>query len=195
MQSLTNKSKLERYFTIVKAILFCMPFLCLGYLSLGAGGDKQGILTASPTAAVSFLSAMVQPYPAWLIHLRARKRLADGRNLLCGLNLTALIYRWKLMMMSTAGLFHWGLWGWCLWKDLPPPAQHQRLLHGNRAKIPHLFAGIGAACLSCLIAGLWPVCRTLRFAAYNKLKSLYSHSHLYRIFIQEEYLSCQQKYA
>ncbi len=158
MQSLTNKSKLERYFTIVKAILFCMPFLCLGYLSLGAGGDKQGILTASPTAAVSFLSAMVQPYAAWLIHL-SQKRLADGRTCYAVLNLTALFIA-ELMMMSTAGIIGLGLvlWKTCRAHGTAPAAAWKT------AQKSRLFAEIGGSVLVCLIAGLC-LFATLRIAA------------------------------
>ena len=56
--------KLVRYFNILKIVLFCMPFLCIGYLGLGTGGaplSAEGILSANPALAVSFLSAMLQP--------------------------------------------------------------------------------------------------------------------------------------
>ena len=93
-----------RYFNILKIVLFCMPFLCIGYLGLGTGGaplSAEGILSANPALAVSFLSAMLQPYAAWLVILSER-RLADGRTHYAVVSLTLLLAA-ELMLMSTVG--------------------------------------------------------------------------------------------
>lgn len=101
--------KLSRYFKILKIVLFCMPFLCVGYLGLGAGGaalDTAGILNANPAMAVSFLAAMLQPYAAWIAIL-AERRLADGRTNYAIMNLA--------LLMSTVGVIGMAL---ILWKSV-----------------------------------------------------------------------------
>lgn len=148
MQTMTPRKNLHRYFAIVKGILFCMPFLCLGYLTLGGGSDRQGILTASPAAAVSFLSAMLQPYIGWLLAL-SQRRLADGRTGYAVLNLTVLLAA-EAMMMSTIGVVGVGL---ILWKTaraygISPAAAWKS---ANKTR---LFAEIGGSILTCLLAGL-----------------------------------------
>lgn len=108
-------AKLSRYFTILKILLFCMPFLCLGYVGLGAGSmalDAQSALAADPTIAVSFLTAMIQPYAAWIAILSER-RLADGRTPYAVVNLTLLLAA-ELLMMSTVGVIGMAL---ILWKS------------------------------------------------------------------------------
>mgnify|MGYP001066153369 CR=1 FL=1 len=102
-------AKLSRYFKILKIVLFCMPFLCVGYLGLGAGGaalDTAGILNANPAMAVSFLAAMLQPYAAWIAIL-AERRLADGRTNYAIMNLA--------LLMSTVGVIGMAL---ILWKSV-----------------------------------------------------------------------------
>ena len=105
-----------RYFNILKIVLFCMPFLCIGYLGLGTGGaplSAEGILSANPALAVSFLSAMLQPYAAWLVILSER-RLADGRTHYAVVSLTLLLAA-ELMLMSTVGAAGMAL---VLWKSI-----------------------------------------------------------------------------
>ena len=108
--------KLVRYFNILKIVLFCIPFLCIGYLGLGTGGaplSAEGILSANPALAVSFLSAMLQPYAAWLVILSER-RLADGRTHYAVVSLTLLLAA-ELMLMSTVGAAGMAL---VLWKSI-----------------------------------------------------------------------------
>lgn len=108
--------KLNRYFTILKIVLFCMPFLCVGYLGLGAGGaalDTAGILNANPAMAVSFLAAMLQPYAAWIAIL-AERRLADGRTNYAIMNLALLMVS-ETLLMSTVGVIGMAL---ILWKSV-----------------------------------------------------------------------------
>lgn len=107
--------KLNRYFTILKIVLFCMPFLCIGYVGLGAGSmalDTGGVLVANPAMAVSFLAAMLQPYAAWIAIL-AERRLADGRTGWAVVNL-ALLLAAEAMLMSTVGVIGMAL---VLWKS------------------------------------------------------------------------------
>lgn len=104
-QTTLKDEKLSRYFKILKVVLFLMPFLCVGYLGLGAGGaalDTAGILNANPAMAVSFLAAMLQPYAAWIVILSER-RLADGRVNFAIVNLTLLLAA-ELLLMSTVGV-------------------------------------------------------------------------------------------
>lgn len=146
--TLTANPKLDRYFTIAKVILFCMPFLFLGYLRLGAGGDQQGILTASPTAAVSFLSAMIQPYVGWLLIL-CQRRLADQRTVYAVCNLTALLMA-ELMMMSTIGVIGLGI---ILWKTVRVYGVSP-VTAWKAAQKKRLFAEVGGSILVCLLAAL-----------------------------------------
>ncbi len=106
--------KLNRYFYILKLVLFCMPFLCIVYLGLGAGAAAAAptaILNANPTMAVSFLAAMLQPFAAWLVILSER-RLADGRTNWAIFNLTLLLTA-EILLMNTAGTVGMAL---VLWK-------------------------------------------------------------------------------
>lgn len=115
-QTTLKDEKLSRYFTILKIALFCMPFLCIGYLGLGAAGaalDTAGILNGNPTLAVSFLAAMLQPYAAWIAILSER-RLADGRTNFAIVNLTLLLAA-ELLLMSTVGVIGMAL---ILWKSV-----------------------------------------------------------------------------
>ena len=38
LPSAVQDDKLNRWFTILKIVLFCMPFLYLGYVGIGTGG-------------------------------------------------------------------------------------------------------------------------------------------------------------
>ena len=108
--------KLSRYFTILKIVLFCMPFMCIGYLGFGAAGtalDTEGILASNPTMAVSFLAAMLQPYAAWIAIL-AERRLADGRTNFAIMNLTLLLVA-ELVLMSSISSIGMAL---ILWKSI-----------------------------------------------------------------------------
>lgn len=108
--------KLKRYFTILKIVLFCMPFLCMGYLGALSGGtalDARSVLAENPTMAVSFLSAMLQPYAAWLLILSER-RLADGRGQFAVVGLTLLLVA-ELCLMSSIGVIGMAL---ILWKSV-----------------------------------------------------------------------------
>nr|WP_300128074.1 hypothetical protein [uncultured Butyricicoccus sp.] len=105
--------KLNRWFTILKIVLFCMPFLYLGYVGIGTGGASladEGVLQANPTMAVSFLSAMIQPYAAWILIL-SQRRLQDGRSAYAMVNLGVLLVA-QLMMMSTVGVVGFALILW-----------------------------------------------------------------------------------
>lgn len=108
--------KLKRYFTILKIVLFCMPFMCMGYLGMFSGGttlDTQSVIAANPTMAISFLSAMLQPYAAWLVIL-AERRLADNRGQFAVVSLTLLLVA-ELFLMSSVGVIGTAL---VLWKSI-----------------------------------------------------------------------------
>ena len=144
-------AKLNRYFNILKLALVLMPFLCLGYLTIGAGGASltaDGVLAGNPAMAVSFLSAMIQPYAAWLVIL-AERRLADGRTDWAIINLSLLLAA-ELMLMSTVGVIGLGL---ILWKTsraygLRPTAAFRQC--GKS----HFVREAGGSVLVILLAGL-----------------------------------------
>lgn len=95
--------KLNRYFTIMRVVLMCMPFACLAYLGMsGVWGDAQGALQASPIIAITFLSSMAQPYVALLLKL-VQRRLEDGREAYALLNLV-LLFAAEMMFMSWVGV-------------------------------------------------------------------------------------------
>ena len=95
LPSAVQDDKLNRWFTILKIVLFCMPFLYLGYVGIGTGGaslNSQGILSSNPTMTISFLSAMIQPYAGWILIL-SQSRLGDGRAPYAMVNLACQIGR------------------------------------------------------------------------------------------------------
>ena len=113
LPSAVQDDKLNRWFTILKIVLFCMPFLYLGYVGIGTGGaslDSQGILAGNPTMAISFLSAMIQPYAGWILIL-SQRRLGDGRAPYAMVNL-AFLFLAELLMMSTVGVIGFALILW-----------------------------------------------------------------------------------
>lgn len=143
--------KLDRWFGILKIVLFCMPFVYLAYLRLGTGGaslTEEGVLAGNPTMAVSFLAAMLQPYVGWLLIL-CQRRLADGRTAYAVLNLTVLLLA-ELMTMNTVGVIGLGL---IVWKTVRTygvtPGAAWREADKKR-----LFSEVGGSILVALLAGL-----------------------------------------
>lgn len=113
MQEATLDNRLNRWFMILKVVLFCMPFLYLGYIGIGLGGTKldvQGVLADNPTMAISFLSAMLQPYVGWILIL-SQRRLEDDRTPYAMVNL-AFLFLSELLMMSTVGVIGFTLLLW-----------------------------------------------------------------------------------
>lgn len=145
---MTDK-RLDRWFTILKVVLFCMPFLYLGYVGLGTGGiDAKNVLESQPTMAISFLSAMLQPYAAWILIL-SRRRLEDGREAAAVLNLSVLLAA-ELLTMNTVGVvgFALVLWGSCKRTGLNPLTALRGVGPGRR------FYEAGGSILVLLLAGL-----------------------------------------
>lgn len=74
-----NKS-LDRYYNIAK-VLFCLsPFVCLMYLGTGAtmiGDSLRTVLQGDPRFIVMFLSAMINPFVAYLLSF-AHKKIKEG---------------------------------------------------------------------------------------------------------------------
>lgn len=113
VRNAAQDDKLSRWFTILKIVLFCMPFLYLGYIGIGTGGASlatEGVLEGNPAMAVSFLSAMIQPYAAWILIL-SQRRLSDGREAYAMVNLGILLVA-QLMMMSSVGVIGFVLILW-----------------------------------------------------------------------------------
>lgn len=151
----TGYAKLDKWFNILKVVLFCMPFVYLAYLGIGTGGamlNENGVLQGNPTMAVTFLTAMIQPYVGWLLIL-SHRRLADGRTSYAVLNLALLLLA-ELMCMSTVGVVGLGL---ILWKTGRTygisPFQAWR-----QAEKKNLFFEIGGSILVCLLGGLCLFC-------------------------------------
>lgn len=99
----------SRLFSVVKGVLCCLPFFCLAYLKLGQGDSLApgDLLARQPEAAIAFLSAMLQPYVAFLLTL-AQRRLADGRAHYALVNMSVLLAV-EAMLMSSIGLIGVGL--------------------------------------------------------------------------------------
>lgn len=71
----TNKT-IKRIFLVTEVILCLIPFMTLFYLSVGQneyGLSYQEMLNANPILAVTFLSAMCQPFAAWLLIIAQRR--------------------------------------------------------------------------------------------------------------------------
>nr|WP_297280266.1 hypothetical protein [uncultured Butyricicoccus sp.] len=149
--SVVQDDKLNRWFTILKIVLFCMPFLYLGYVGIGTGGaslDSQGILSGNPTMAISFLSAMIQPYAGWILIL-SQRRLGDGRAPYAMVNL-AFLFLAELLMMSTVGVIGFALILWRCKKHtgFGPMAAFRKI------QTRRLFAEVGGSVVVLLLAGI-----------------------------------------
>lgn len=127
-------NRLNRWFMILKIVLFCMPFLYLGYIGIGFGGaklDVQEVLADNPSMAISFLSAMIQPYVGWILIL-SQRRLEDDRTPYAMINL-AFLFLSELLMMSTVGVigFTLILWRCKKYTGLGPIAAFRKIQSKN----------------------------------------------------------------
>lgn len=138
------RSRESRLFTIVKGLLICLPFFCLAYMKLGQGSTPLAageVLAQHPETAVAFLSAMIQPYVAFILTL-AQRRLADGREQYALINLSLLLVV-EAMLMSSIGLI-----GVALLTYRTRKSAAMSLGGAWRACRPrHLFAEIGGSLL------------------------------------------------
>lgn len=104
---------LKRVFLITKIIFCVLPFMALSYLYLTAdsvGLDYQEALNSDPALAVSFLSAMIQPFAAWLLTL-VEKRVnnydySNALSLLILIFIAECLLRNYLGIAGTAVLFY-----------------------------------------------------------------------------------------
>lgn len=68
----------DRWFSIAKLLLVLAPFVALVYLQTAVGGSNLGLLLQQdPEITVTFLSAMIGPFTAYLLSF-AQKHLYDG---------------------------------------------------------------------------------------------------------------------
>lgn len=117
----TNTEKtIKRVFMVTKIILCVMPFATLGYLSIGQqqyGLNYQQLLAANPVLTVTFLSAMCQPFAAWLLTITERRvESMDYSNALVSL---VLIFIAECMLKNWLGIISTAILFWLVNKDMP----------------------------------------------------------------------------
>ena len=64
-----TESRLNRLFNIVKTVLMVYPFITLFYLWTTAGQAGTGLsefMQGNPIITITFITAMLQPFAAWL---------------------------------------------------------------------------------------------------------------------------------
>lgn len=93
---MVNTSKirsLDKYYNIAKVLLTLSPFVCLMYLSTGGikiGASIQQVIEADPKFVIMFLTAMVNPFIAYLL-IFMHRRINSGDVSYAVVNLVVLI--------------------------------------------------------------------------------------------------------
>lgn len=90
---MSGQQKLHKYFRIVIGFMALTPVLCLVYMNgfgRAEGLEIHGMLNANPVMAVTFLTAMLNPFAAYLLYY-AKKRLEKGDYTYTAVNLIGLL--------------------------------------------------------------------------------------------------------
>lgn len=104
-----REKRTARLFTIVQVVFCVAPLLNLAYLWLmaGAQGDFEAIISANPLITVAFLTAMIQPFVAYLVGYSA-KLIKTERAQYAVLNLL-LLFIAEALMRNLIGMIGTGL--------------------------------------------------------------------------------------
>ncbi len=92
--------KMNRNFMVAKIFLLMTPVICYFYISLKAtmnGFDVRQILTHEPQMTIVFLTAMVNPYIVYLLHLIQKKLPQENKTFVC-INMLLLLIAEVLML-------------------------------------------------------------------------------------------------
>lgn len=111
---------INRVFLITKVILCIIPFATLGYLYMGMQEYNltyQELLQANPVLAITFLSAMCQPFAAWLLTIAERR--FDSMDYSNALVSVLLIFVAECMLKNWLGIAATAILFWLINKDMP----------------------------------------------------------------------------
>lgn len=115
-----SEKKLNKTFGIVKAVLMIYPFIVLFYLSTKAGMSGVGfseLMRTNPIITVTFITAMLQPFAAWLLTI-VQKRVGTG-DYDSAIISTLLIFIAEALMENVLGMVGLGVLFFLMYKDMP----------------------------------------------------------------------------
>lgn len=116
----TMNKTLGKVFTGVKILLAAYPFIVFFYLQFVArqsGTDLTHLMQQSPIVNVAFLTAMLQPFAAWLVVIAERRVKAGQDN--AAMISVLLIFIAEAMMRNMIGLIAVGLLFFYIYRKLP----------------------------------------------------------------------------
>lgn len=108
-----SQKNLKRMFTLTKILMCVIPFMMVFYMYMQSSQNSVGyneILRSNPVLTVAFLTAMCQPFAAWLLTIVERRvESMDYANAFTGLLLIFIaecMFKNWLGIASTAILFY-----------------------------------------------------------------------------------------
>ena len=111
------EARTAKVFSAVQVVLVVVPLAMVGYVWLAGGGTIDGLQDAmreDPAITVSFISAMCQPFVAWLLKfVREHDRAGDGGYVAA--NLIGLICG-ELLLQNVVGVIGCAVLLWRIWK-------------------------------------------------------------------------------
>ena len=111
------EARTAKIFSAVQVVLVVVPLAMVGYVWLAGGGTIDGLQDAmreDPAITVSFISAMCQPFVAWLLKfVRKHDRAGDGGYVAA--NLIGLICG-ELLLQNVVGVIGCAVLLWRIWK-------------------------------------------------------------------------------
>ena len=142
---------ISRVFTISKVLLCILPFLALFYLysqSNASGMNYQDMLESDPILTITFLTAMIQPFAAWLLTIVERRyKEYDYSNALFSL---LLIFIAECLLKNWLGIAATAILFYLINKDMPFSIKKEFKEYANWKKI--LLDGTGGILLDLLSA-------------------------------------------
>ncbi len=119
-QKAKSEKNIKRLFLISKVVFCIIPFATLSYLYMrtqAVGMTYQEILQSNPVLAVTFLTAMCQPFAAWLLTIvEKRYNKLEYASALVGL---LLIFIAECFLKNWLGIIATALLFYFIVKDMP----------------------------------------------------------------------------
>lgn len=115
-----SERKLSKTFGIVKAVLMIYPFVVLFYLYANASTAGLGfaeLLQSDPIITVTFITAMLQPFAAWLLTIVQRR--VESADYDSAVVTVLLIFVAEALMENVMGMVGLGVLFWFMYKDMP----------------------------------------------------------------------------
>ena len=115
-----TESRLNRLFNIVKTVLMVYPFITLFYLWTTAGQAGTGLsefMQGNPIITITFITAMLQPFAAWLLTIVQRR--IESLDYDAALISVLLIFIAEALMKNMIGLVGLGVLFFYMYKNMP----------------------------------------------------------------------------